>query len=634
MEKKIQYPKKDKNTKNNKDKKKKNKKKPDKESKKFIEEEENIKEEKKMYSKIEKKDKDNVSESVTNITEKEINKILDNIIFDEFFENLRDESDNILDKSDHISEENDKEQDKIINKELNPYSVNGNLNNNLNPFINNKDGITEMDNIPLEKENSNEYFTDSSSSDSFLNIIDEKEEKVNNSNIDIENKDDNTGYINKDYLSEFNKICNKNNEFIGFYRNITYKGKIYYLMTKIKNINKVNILHYYCRNHDTCKSSLDGKRHSLCESKIDLNKKDNKYILITDHSDKCREFDKVILENSSITNKEIENRDKYKEELINILNSNPLIVLSNFKKLALELYRGNDFKFDLKKSFIRNLYYRWKKDNIIFTKFSVFSTNKTINGEIYMCEFLIKSIYKNNNSDKQIQHEHIIFISPFQIRKIIKTPHLYIDCTFIYPQDFCQLIVILYYDIDIQKRSPGCYILINNKTENGYKLSFKSFKNIITLEDTIQLSLISYSTDFEKALYNAIEDTFPNIRRLGCFFHYSYNIRKKLKEYNIIKKENAKDGETFLKDLLSIPFKIQNNEYIIDEIFKKYINNPDVKNFKTYFYKQWENLIKSGILNYAYASVEQRSNSFIENYNRRIKSELCKYIIYIYNFNI
>ena len=62
-----------------------------------------------MYSKIEKKDKDNVSESVTNITEKEINKILDNIIFDEFFENLRDESDNILDKSEHISEQNDKE---------------------------------------------------------------------------------------------------------------------------------------------------------------------------------------------------------------------------------------------------------------------------------------------------------------------------------------------------------------------------------------------------------------------------------------------------------------------------------------------------------------------------------------------
>ena len=56
------------------------------------------------------------------------------------------------------------------------------------------------------------------------------------------------------------------------------------------------------------------------------------------------------------------------------------------------------------------------------------------------------------------------------------------------------------------------------------------------------------------------------------------------------------------------------------------MKNKDIENFKKYFYKQWENLIKSGILNYAYASVEQRSNSFIENYNRQIKTELCKYI--------
>ena len=63
------------------------------------------------------------------------------------------------------------------------------------------------------------------------------------------------------------------------------------------------------------------------------------------------------------------------------------------------------------------------------------------------------------------------------------------------------------------------------------------------------------------------------------------------------------------------------------------MKDKDIENFKKYFYKQWEHLIKSGILNYAYASIQQRSNSFIENYNRRIKTELCKYIfllIFIY----
>ena len=57
-------------------------------------------------------------------------------------------------------------------------------------------------------------------------------------------------------------------------------------MTKLKNINKVNNLHYYCTNHDTSKKSLDGKRHSICEAKINLDKNKNIYSLITDHSEK------------------------------------------------------------------------------------------------------------------------------------------------------------------------------------------------------------------------------------------------------------------------------------------------------------------------------------------------------------
>ena len=69
-----------------------------------------------------------------------------------------------------------------------------------------------------------------------------------------------------------------------------------------------------------------------------------------------------------------------------------------------------------------------------------------------MREYLSKYIYKSTNSDEQIQHEHIIFISPFQIRRISKSEHLYFDCTFVYPKDFCQLIFILYFDADIQKR--------------------------------------------------------------------------------------------------------------------------------------------------------------------------------------
>ena len=116
-------------------------------------------------------------------------------------------------------------------------------------------------------------------------------------------------------------------------------------MTKLKNINKIDNLHYYCRNHDTSKSSLDGKRHSICEAKIKLDKNNNIYALITDHSEKCRELDNIQLENIPITRKEIENKEKYKGELLKYLNINPLIILSEFNQQSLNLYRGNDFKF-------------------------------------------------------------------------------------------------------------------------------------------------------------------------------------------------------------------------------------------------------------------------------------------------
>ena len=35
------------------------------------------------------------------------------------------------------------------------------------------------------------------------------------------------------------------------------------------------------------------------------------------------------------------------------------------------------------------------------------------------------------------------------------------------------------------------------------------------------------------------------------------------------------------------------------------------------------------MLNYAYATKEQRSNNFLDNYNERIKTELCKFKLYI-----
>ena len=67
------------------------------------------------------------------IYEKEINKTLDSIEFEKLFENIKEEN-NASHKNYEIKGKKT-EKEEIINKQINPYITNQNLNNRLNPFI-------------------------------------------------------------------------------------------------------------------------------------------------------------------------------------------------------------------------------------------------------------------------------------------------------------------------------------------------------------------------------------------------------------------------------------------------------------------------------------------------------------------
>ena len=92
----------------------------------------------------------------------------------------------------------------------------------------------------------------------------------------------------------------------------------------------------------------------------------------------------------------------------------------------------------------------------------------------------------------------------------------------------------------------------------------------------------------------------------------------------------TKNNDEFLKDLFSIPFNILNNENIFD-IYMNYKN--DSSNFKVYFYKQSENILKSGIINYFYSLETQKAIPIIENYNRRKKLSYVSILYLIILFN-
>ena len=77
---------------------------------------------------------------------------------------------------------------------------------------------------------------------------------------------------------------------------------------------------------------------------------------------------------------------------------------------------------------------------------------------------------------------------------------------------------------------------------------------------------------------------------------------------------------------LSFIFYKDNN--IINTICETYTSkNKIFTDFKNYFKNEWFQYYENGLLDYSEINKEFRSNSYIENYNRRKKSKLSKYLL-------
>ena len=172
-----------------------------------------------------------------------------------------------------------------------------------------------------------------------------------------------------------------------------------------------------------------------------------------------------------------------------------------------------------------------EKNSKLFTKYNALENGLTKDNTYFLRDYS-KTILYNTSGKNQFVHEHMIFVSNFFIRKLSNSKHWYIDGTFVYPEEFSQLIVILFKDDVLGKRFPGHFALINNKKYEGYNLLFNIIKYILTIENSTDLKLESYTLDFEIALQNTMSNLFPNQRCIGCYYHYCRNLREKARNIN------------------------------------------------------------------------------------------------------
>ena len=115
---------------------------------------------------------------------------------------------------------------------------------------------------------------------------------------------------------------------------------------------------------------------------------------------------------------------------------------------------------------------------------------------------------------------------------------------------------------------------------------------------------------------------FPCVKLIGCFYHFVRAVKENFKRFNHL--ENEVYG-TILNDVFNLPFSFSSENYTnVDAFCNKY--RETFPEFIGYFESQWLQYFKNGMLNYSYLPKKFRSNSYIENYNRRIKLKLSKYL--------
>lgn len=95
---------------------------------------------------------------------------------------------------------------------------------------------------------------------------------------------------------------------------------------------------------------------------------------------------------------------------------------------------------------------------------------------------------------------------------------------------------------------PVLYALLPNKQEATYARLLQALTSLRQLHPT------SVVTDFELASFNAVRTAFPHVVIVGCFFHFSQCIFRKLQQCGLQSDNREQDFNLFIRMLVALAF--------------------------------------------------------------------------------
>lgn len=134
----------------------------------------------------------------------------------------------------------------------------------------------------------------------------------------------------------------------------------------------------------------------------------------------------------------------------------------------------------------------------------------------------------------QNPRRHVILASDEQVQLLKTRKRLYIDGTFrLVRPPFKQLFAIhgfMENEAGQLKQEPLAFVLMSRRTIADYK---KMFKGILELCDQ-KMDVSEFVADFEKAAWRAIQDVFPTCKIVGCAFHFTQALFRRLKKLGLV----------------------------------------------------------------------------------------------------
>lgn len=125
-------------------------------------------------------------------------------------------------------------------------------------------------------------------------------------------------------------------------------------------------------------------------------------------------------------------------------------------------------------------------------------------------------------------HAFCVFSSKVSIQLIEaeipeKRRHILMDATFrTVPMGPFNQLLILY--VKKQKKVFAfAYILMSRKTTKSYKSVFNFIHNNVLALDKVA----SFTSDYERAMRNALEQLYPDVRRFACYFHFCQAVKRR-----------------------------------------------------------------------------------------------------------